>query len=83
MFVLDVSAALPEPESAKKAHLIDTLWMWGYKLQEIPGPGWNGFMGVVTANFQHVFETAKILPLPFVNLSPSNPTTITPVFFPQ
>lgn len=81
IFALDVSAVLPVPESAKQAHLIDTLWMWGYKLQETPGPGWNGFMDAVTANPQHVFETAKVLPLPFVNFSPSNPTT-TPVFFP-
>ncbi|CAG9765774.1 unnamed protein product [Ceutorhynchus assimilis] len=53
----DVSAALPESASAKEANLIDMMWMWGYQLQETPGPGWNGFMDAVTS--KEKFKTAK------------------------
>lgn len=50
------------------------LWMWGYQLQETTDPGWNRIIDMVT--FYEAFKTAKVLPLPFVNFSPSNPTTV-------
>lgn len=75
MIAEDVRTLSMEPTSAKKALLLDALWMCGSWLQLLPCPGWSGFMS--NAHSRNTdYSTSAIVPLPFVNLDPGNPSTI-------
>ncbi|XP_034250200.1 uncharacterized protein LOC117650724 [Thrips palmi] len=65
-----------QSESLLSAKSADMLWLAGQfiGLAETP-PGWSGFMTMLTENLQN-YEVSSVLPLPFLNLPPSKPTTI-------
>ena len=71
----NLETIIQEPESARTGKQLDFLWIWNSWLHKSPVPGWNGFMDTVYNN-NSSYNTSEILPLPFVNLDPSNPSTI-------
>ena len=71
----NLETVIQEPESARTGKQVDFLWIWNSWLQKSPVPGWNEFMDTVYNNISS-YNTSEILPLPFVNLDPSNPSTI-------
>lgn len=52
----------------------DSLWIVGYILELAPCPSWGGFIKMAVKSDQ--YETSRIEILPFINLEPSNPSTI-------
>ncbi|KYM95812.1 hypothetical protein ALC62_13539 [Cyphomyrmex costatus] len=52
----------------------DILWLYGKNKNPTATPGWNGFMQKMTNSDD--YATSKIIPLPFVNASPSDLNTI-------
>ncbi|CAG9769443.1 unnamed protein product [Ceutorhynchus assimilis] len=54
---------------------LDILWASGYCLSNCSTPNWNGFMSLVL-EWTKPFEKSKIVTLPFINLSPSDLSTI-------
>ena len=51
------------------------LWMSGTWLQFLPRPGWSGYMRNMNSGITE-YGTCAVLPLPFVNMDPSNLSTI-------
>jgi len=56
------------------AAALDSLWVVSYVLELAPCPSWIGFMKVAMRSDQ--YERTRIENLPFINLDPSNPSTI-------
>ena len=56
------------------ATALDSLWVVGYVLELAPCPSWSGFMKVAMQSDQ--YDRSRIETLPFINLDPSNPSTI-------
>ena len=50
---------------------INVMWLAGSNTQ----PGWNGFMTSMMSTREKC-ETTYVLGVPFINLDPSNPSTI-------
>ncbi|KAK3916607.1 CaM kinase-like vesicle-associated protein [Frankliniella fusca] len=71
------AGALPsnQASSVSMARQLDLLWLIGNTAIPQVIPAWNGFMSTAMQNTRP-FALAATLPLPFVNLSPSDPTTI-------
>lgn len=67
----DFSAVLPEVQAA---YCQDYLWLVGTVYSDCPTPGWSGYMEMRTKGL--TFEKTAVLPLPFINLDPNNPTAI-------
>lgn len=63
-----------ETPSLRSAVAIDSLWVAGYVLELGMCPSWSGFMKVAMQSDQ--YETTRIETLPFINLDPSNLSTI-------
>lgn len=57
-----------------QASALDSIWMLGYMLNLTPCLPWSGFMKTVLKSDE--FQTSRIETLPFINLEPSNPSTI-------
>ncbi|KAJ8897358.1 hypothetical protein PR048_002704 [Dryococelus australis] len=72
----DVTVAQKETQIVLQACLTDCLWMWTYLVDVILSPGRSEFMDVMTENCSREFATYAVVTLPFVNLAPSNPSTI-------
>ena len=53
---------------------LDALWMSGPWLQILPRPGWSGYMSKMHS-INTEYSTSAVLPLPFVNMDPSNMST--------
>lgn len=55
---------------------LNLLWLSGTWLEEPEEckPGWNGCMEMLYATKE--YQTSAVIPLPFINLAPSNPSTI-------
>ena len=53
---------------------LDSVWMLRYMLNLTPCLPWSGFMKAVWKSDE--FHTSRIETLPFINLEPSNPSTI-------
>ena len=64
-----------EPESVKTARRLDALWICSAWLQGIPCPNWSGFMSNIYCKSSS-YKKSDVLPVPFVNLAPTNPSTI-------
>lgn len=62
------------PALLLSARALDSLWTVGYVLELGACPSWSGFMKVATQHGQ--FDRARIEVLPFINLDPSNLSTI-------
>ena len=68
-----------EPLQIADTHRVQTsafdyVWMLGYMLNLTPCLPWSGFMKTVVKSEE--FQTSRIETLPFINLDPSNPSTI-------
>lgn len=72
--VEDITQQDLEPESAVVSRYLDTLWAAG-TLLDVNRTGWNGFMERAYGNTPS-YEVSSVIPLPFVNLSPNNFSTI-------
>lgn len=72
----DVSQIKLEPDTAKIAHFMNMLWMSGPSCLNISIPSWSGFMEISKKNQPQEYQRSAICPLPFANLSPTNPSTI-------
>ena len=67
--------AMQIPESHRmEISALDSVWMLGYMLKCTPCLPWSGFMTTVLKS--DGFQTSRIETLPFINLDPSNPSTI-------
>ncbi|KAE8743262.1 hypothetical protein FOCC_FOCC011142 [Frankliniella occidentalis] len=64
-----------EAASLSRARQFDLLWLVGNTAMPRIIPGWNGFMSSTMEGTSSYALTAT-LPLPFVNLNPSDPSTI-------
>lgn len=63
-----------ELQPLRSAAALDALWVVGYILELAACPSWSGFMkAAMQSDLQ---ETTRIETLPFINLDPSNPSTI-------
>lgn len=71
----DTEALVQEPESAKLAHLLDTMWLSSAFLKGPSSSNWSGFMSDIHSKRSY-HKMSAILPEPFVNLAPTNPSTI-------
>lgn len=62
--------------SYKNGRTLNMFWLSGTWLEgpEESKPGWSGCMEKLYAKEQ--FQTSAVVPLPFINLAPSNPSTI-------
>lgn len=58
----------------RTAVALDNVWVCGYMLHTDPCPSWSGFMKVVMTN--NNYERSRIITLSFINLDPSNLSTI-------
>ncbi len=68
-----------EPPRSDPPHLtvalnLDRLWLTGFSQQLTPCPSWSGFIQVAVKGETH--EKTRIEILPFINMDPSNPSTI-------
>lgn len=61
-------------ESFSSAKALDSLWAVGYVMELAPCPSWSGFMKLAMECGQ--YQRSRIETLPFINLDPSNPSTI-------
>ncbi|GBL93748.1 hypothetical protein AVEN_166786-1 [Araneus ventricosus] len=50
------------------------IWMAGPKSVEEPHKGWSGFMEIAAG--KRCYDESAVIPFPFANLQPSNPTSI-------
>ena len=57
------------------AHL-DSMWLASVALGITPTPGWSGFNQLVTESQSNVFHVSDVVALPFINLNPSDMSTI-------
>lgn len=57
-----------------QASSLDSIWMLGFMLDLKPCLPWTGFMKTVLNSDE--FQTSRIETLPFIDLDPSNPSTI-------
>lgn len=73
--VIDVSEDMLVPESAATASKLDVLWACGSWLNVPEHTGWSGFNERIY-NTNTSYQVSAVLPLPFVNLNPNNPSTI-------
>ena len=64
-----------ESDSVGTSRRLDALWMSGTWLQILPRPGWSGYMSKMHSSNTE-YSTSAVLPLPFVNMDPSNLSTI-------
>ena len=71
----DVQAIVEKPKSVHITNQLDILWLCNSWLQDLCCPNWKGFMDKTFSEFTS-YKTSAISPLPFVNLNPSNPSTI-------
>lgn len=63
-----------KPNVEKIATKLDALWLLGSKYFLHQKASWSGYMSQVVYDIE--FTTSNIMPLPFINLDPSNPNTI-------
>lgn len=65
-----------KPLSYEHGRTLNLFWLSGTWLEgpEECKPGWSGCMEMLYATRQ--FQTSAVVPLPFINLAPSNPSTI-------
>lgn len=68
-----------EPLSICDSHILqisvlDSVWVLGYMMRITPCLPWSGFMRTALKNDE--FQTSRIEALPFINLDPTNPSTI-------
>ena len=57
---------------------LESVWILGYTLNLSPCLPWSGFMKTVLKSEE--FKTSRIETLPFINMDPSNPSTIYSAF---
>ena len=55
---------------------LDSLWLASFALGITPAPGWSGFNQLVTESQSNVFRVSDVVALPFINLNPSDMSTI-------
>lgn len=66
---------LLQSESLRVSSLLNCLWAYGQMNNLQPNSSWQGYMSAkVKGNGS--LDVSQVLPLPFVNLDPSNPTAI-------
>lgn len=70
----DISTMQLSESSFAKAVSVDILWSSGLWTGALPRPGWSGYMETVYRKMPYV--TTSVTPLPFVNLAPTNPSSI-------
>jgi len=65
-----------KPLSSENDRTMNLFWLSGNWLEgtEECKPGWSGCMEVLYVTKE--YQTSAVVPLPFINLTPSNPTTI-------
>lgn len=61
--------------SARRATILDCLWMCGIWLELTPRPGWSGYMELAMEGYK-AYEKSRVIPIPFINHDPSNLSTI-------
>lgn len=61
-------------DSKKSATILDTLWLLGSKYSFPNKSSWAGYMSTQAHDAE--YKVSSIVPLPFINLEPSNLTTI-------
>ncbi|KAB0797138.1 hypothetical protein PPYR_08132 [Photinus pyralis] len=64
-----------KPESLRVSSLLNCLWAYGQMNNFQPNSSWQGYMSAKIQS-KGSQEVSKVVPLPFVNLDPSNPTAI-------
>lgn len=64
----------PKLESVRSLAALDALWSVGFVLGLSPCPMWSGFMKVAVNSDR--FERTRVEILPFINMDPSDPSTI-------
>ncbi|GBL90431.1 hypothetical protein AVEN_178858-1 [Araneus ventricosus] len=62
------------PMDAKIGTIYHWIWTAGPKSAEEPHTGWSGF--IKNAAGKRLYEKSAVIPLSFVNLQPSNPTSV-------
>ncbi|GBM91898.1 hypothetical protein AVEN_112925-1 [Araneus ventricosus] len=62
------------PMDVKIGTIYHWIWMAGPTSAEEPHTGWSGFMEIAAG--KKCYEKSAVMPLPFVNLQPFNPTSI-------
>ena len=55
---------------------LDSLWLAAFALGITPAPGWGGFNHLVTESQSKMFHVSDVVALPFINLNPSDMSTI-------
>lgn len=71
-----IASLKTEPPSYEDGRTLNLFWLSGTWLEgpEECKPGWSGCMEILYATRE--FQTSAVVPLPFINLAPSNPSTI-------
>lgn len=73
--VIDLPPSTPLVDLFQASRL-DALWLSAFTLDITPHPGWGGFNQVATENQSNEFHVSDVVTLPFINLNPSNLSTI-------
>ncbi len=74
--VRDMSQHVSLGSHLKSIVCLDSLWLASYACGITPAPGWSGFNQLVTESQSNVFHVSDVVALPFINLSPSDMSTI-------
>ncbi|MES9881150.1 MAG: hypothetical protein ABW185_09740, partial [Sedimenticola sp.] len=69
-----IEATKPDPPCLEVALNMDRLWLASFSKQLTPCPSWSGFMQVAVTG--DTYEQSRIEILPFINLDPTNLSTI-------
>lgn len=67
--------SLFKPESLRASCLLNYLWAYGQMNNFQPNSSWQGYMSAKMQG-KDSQNISKVIPLPFVNLDPTNPTAI-------
>ncbi|KAJ8888474.1 hypothetical protein PR048_007964 [Dryococelus australis] len=78
MVMEDVLSLKLRPMDAEIGTMYHWIWMAGTKSYEEHYMGWSGFMEIAAGKIS--YEKSAVIPLPFVNLQPSNPASINTCF---
>lgn len=70
----DLQLLCQKPPSHHMAQALHSLWIYGYSLDVSSKPSWSGFMQLASRDV--IPDVSRIEILPFINMNPSDTTTI-------
>ena len=72
--IKDVTIPSDKEPELQSICALNSLWLMGYHIKASPCPSWSGFMSEALKG--DIYDTSRVVVLPFINLDPNNLTTI-------